>query len=498
MKRNNYLLVIMILCYFPLDIVAQQTIILNIKTVTDKYSMRSTEALNAALRFKNQMLNDQNIRKEFFPTLAFTLSPFNFNRSLRTLQRPEDGSYSYVEDYSNSSSTGLSVSQKVPYVNGSFSVSSNLSLLSEFSNDRYSFSSTPYRLSYQQRILGEYKSYRWEQQINRLKRSKIAKDYTQQLSSIQEMASQLYLNLYACKRLLEYVQYQCISSDSLLKVARIRYQQGNILEKESLMLELQNSNQHLSLTEEQRNYSNALEDLLVFLNIEKESSSFDVEAPIEEVPLNIQSEDVLMKVQTFCPETESSMISDIEAEQTVYNARVGQWLNANVSLNYGTNQYGSTFLDAYRKPLSQQSVTIGLQIPLFDWGKGRNSVLIAKNEYQQTKNELKKKRKEKEISLRKEVEEYNYLVETMRMSKKSYELSQKNFELTLFELEHQRTTIDKLVEIEKIMKESFIRHINNLTSVWKQYYSIRSECLYDYIENKPLADIFQQQIINWK
>ncbi|MBN2830385.1 MAG: TolC family protein, partial [Candidatus Cloacimonetes bacterium] len=159
MKRNKCLLVIITLCYLPLSINAQQTIILNFKTVTEKYSMRSTEALNAALNYKNQMLNDQNIRKEFFPTLAFTLSPFNFNRSLRTLQRPEDGSYSYVEDYSNSSSSGLSVSQKIPYVNGTFSVSSNLSLLSEFSDDRYSFSSTPYRLSYQQKLLGEYKSY---------------------------------------------------------------------------------------------------------------------------------------------------------------------------------------------------------------------------------------------------------------------------------------------------------------------------------------------------
>lgn len=498
MKKFNRLRLIITYCYITQGIVAQTPIVFDMKTITDKYALYSIEAQNAALDYKNNVLEDDNTRKEFLPSLAFSLNPFNFNRSLVKLQRPEDGSYSYVEDYSNSSSTGISISQKVPYVNGTFSVSSSLSLLSEFSDERYSFSAAPYRLSYQQQLLGEFKFYRWQQRINRLKRNKIAKEYAQKLSSIQEKASQLYLQLYTNKRSLEYAQYQSETSDSLLKVAQIRFQKGNMLEQEYLTLEIQNTNQALSLLEERRSYSNAKNDLLAFLNIKEENFSIEIESPSEEMPDYLQIEDVLMKTQSYSPEAETWMISDIEAEQTVYKAQIGQWFNANLNINYGTNQYGSTLVDAYRSPLSQQSVTIGLQIPLFDWGIGRNKILIAKNKYTQTKNKFKQEREDKFTSLKKAVEEYNYLVETMGMSKKSFELSQRNFEVSLFELQHQRTTVDELVKTETSMKENFMRYLNNLASVWKQYFSIRSECLYDYIEDKPLTDIFQSQIINWK
>jgi len=498
MKINNSSLIGIVFCFASNYLVAQEPIVFNMRTVIERYALNSIEAQNAALDYKNQIFDDQNTRKEFLPTLSFSLSPLNFNRSIRSLQSPNDGSYSYVEDYSNSSSTGLSVSQKVPYVNGTFSVSSSLNMLAEFSNDFYSFSSTPYRFSYQQQLFGQYKTYRWEQQVNRLKRIKIVKEYVQALSSIQEKASQLYLNLYVCKRSLEYAEYQCLTSDSLLKISKIRFEQGNMLEKDYLTLELQNTNQHLLMEEESHNYSNAMDEMLALLSIHSEDPSFEVDPPNGEMPLSIQVADVQMKIQIYSPDPENRMISDIEAEQTVYKARMDQWMNANINMNYGTNQYGTSLYNVYHNPLSQQSVTVGLQIPLFNWGIGRNKVIIAKNEYQQTKNNLNKKKEEQERTLKKDVEQYNYLIETMAMAKKSYELSQKNFELTLFELKHQRATVDKLVEIETAMKQSFIQYLRKLSSVWNQYFSIRSNCLYDYIEDKPLVDIFQDQIINWK
>jgi len=117
MKINNSSLIGIVFCFASNYLVAQEPIVFNMRTVIERYALNSIEAQNAALDYKNQIFNDQNTRKEFLPTLSFSLSPLNFNRSIRSLQSPNDGSYSYVEDYSNSSSTGLSVSQKVPYVN---------------------------------------------------------------------------------------------------------------------------------------------------------------------------------------------------------------------------------------------------------------------------------------------------------------------------------------------------------------------------------------------
>ena len=117
------------------------------------YTFKSATVISERLRFENEQLEYENYKRGFLPSFQLNLSPVSFNRSMRLLQDPYNGNYSNVEDYSNTSSASLSMSQKVGLTNGTLTASSSLSLLREFSRDNNSFSSTPFYISYSQSVI---------------------------------------------------------------------------------------------------------------------------------------------------------------------------------------------------------------------------------------------------------------------------------------------------------------------------------------------------------
>ena len=66
----------------------------------EEWCLSSPSAHKVELSYKNTILRFENYKKGFLPSLSFSLSPINFNRSQKLMQNSTNGNYSYVEDYS--------------------------------------------------------------------------------------------------------------------------------------------------------------------------------------------------------------------------------------------------------------------------------------------------------------------------------------------------------------------------------------------------------------
>ena len=61
-------------------------------------------------------------------------------------------------------------------------------------------------------------------------------------------------------------------------------------------------------------------------------------------------------------------------------ARQGQCrLKADIYLRFGLTQTADKLKDAYRNPLDQQYVSLGITLPILDWGRGRGQVRVARS-----------------------------------------------------------------------------------------------------------------------
>ena len=147
----------------------------------------SNAAKKEELKFRNELLEYENYRKGFFPTISLNVSPIGFNRSLRLLQQAADGSYSYVGDYSNSSGLGIIIRQKIGFTGGELNVGSNLNYLHEYSRHRKSFGTAPFTIGYSQQLWGGRRLNRLESRIVYEKRLSAVKQYCTSVAGIQHV-----------------------------------------------------------------------------------------------------------------------------------------------------------------------------------------------------------------------------------------------------------------------------------------------------------------------
>ena len=111
MKLKIYIYLTFHLLFLYSNRVSSQTPFVkgSLSYVIDTLSLTSNSAQIEKLKYKNELLRYENYKKSYLPSISFALSPIGFNRSLRLMQDPTTGNYTYVKDYSNSSSVGLTI-----------------------------------------------------------------------------------------------------------------------------------------------------------------------------------------------------------------------------------------------------------------------------------------------------------------------------------------------------------------------------------------------------
>lgn len=88
------------------------------------YNTRYVKAKRLAL--DNTLMEYDNFRKSQLPAFSLNFSPVSFDHSMRLLQNYVTGEYSNVEEYSSTTSGGLSIIQKIAATGGVLTLGSSL------------------------------------------------------------------------------------------------------------------------------------------------------------------------------------------------------------------------------------------------------------------------------------------------------------------------------------------------------------------------------------
>ena len=466
--------------------------VLFMENVLNEYCFQSKEARKAHITLKNNSLAFENYKKSFLPVLSYSLNPINFNRSIKSMQNPADGTYTYLEDYMNSSSTGVSMSQLVGPTGGSLSVNSNLNMLSEFSAKRYSFSTSPFSISYNQELFGGYKKYTYTRRIEFMKNDKTVKDYCKSVADIQHQAVMLYMGVLLSDLSQKSAAVNKSISDTLLLVNKSRYENGYITEQDWLQLKLQGVNSDFEAENLKKEYQSALRNFLLFLDLPY--ADYTVAFPDFDLPVHLDYNEVMMYVDKNNPFSLNIKIQQLQAEQSMYDSKMQNRFNANVSLSYGVNQYADNFIDAYRSPASSQSVSIGFRIPVFNWGINRNKYKIAQNNYEYSVIDIEKETDNFYNTLREKVDNYNFNVELMHISSKAYELAQMRYKQVSHSYNLGQASIYELTTAQKEELSARNTYHEKLQEVWVGYFYLRSASLYDFQKKIELIETIMSKL----
>lgn len=211
-------------------------------------------------------------------------------------------------------------------------------------------------------------------------------------------------------------------------------------------------------------------------------------SPEFDLPLSIDSVAIWYYVRKNNSFYQQLELEKLEAEQNLFLIKLENRFNASISLGYGTNQYAEHFIEAYHHPNTRQSIQVGIQIPIFQWGINKNKIKMAENIFQSNLLERETRLRNFENQIAERINAYRSAVKLWMTAKRSYELSQDQYKLALKKFSLGRISDYELYVAQNNQFTSLSQYASAIRQAYTNYYIIRGMTLYDFKKERDLIE----------
>lgn len=456
----------------------------------------STKAVRIQmLSLEKAMLEYEVYKKSQFPLMSLNLNPISFLHSLKLMQSYDTGSYSNVEEYSNTSGGEILLTQTIPFTGGILSVGSRINMLHEFSTKSNNFSSVPFYLKYSQDLFGGRKGYRLQGKVAKLKQQGALRHYCSSVAAEQQNILNLYLAAVVAHEKRSFYQNAVRTDSILVSYAKHRLNLGKMTKYEYNKVELQLQDNKLELEKVEMEYGEAIR----LLEEELQLRGFLLDKlHVDTLPRFIKENLVMSIVQKNSEQKLTHELNTVSMEYELHEAKKKNQFNGKVSFSYGLNQYGKSLRAAYLYPNQWQALSISMTIPIFQHGIGRNRMRMARTDLESAMLEKEISDSEIENQVHALVFAYNRDMRQFELTQRKYELSSQQYDLARAEFMVGKITATEL----KGSYDNCLRYkldvLSSLCSSYETYYKIRHLALYDFVRNKELVDLFPTSTIHKK
>jgi outer membrane protein TolC len=275
------------------------------------------------------------------------------------------------------------------------------------------------------------------------------------------------------------------NDDTLYKISRGRFQVGTVTQDELLERELRllTSEQALNMAilEEQR----AQAMLNSFLGLPKETI-IECIVPSEIPDLKIDAQLAVVESLKNNPEMLDQEQRKLEQDENVAQARSEKGLNTSLYAVYGLSQSSEEFSEVYTEPDKTQIFTLGLNIPIVDWGRGKGRFSMAKSNREVALATLRQERIDFEQDVYQSVLEFNLQADQVNTAAKADTVAKMGYDVTFQRFLIGKIDVVKLNIASTDQENARMAYLSRLRDYWTAYYRLRSLTLFDFENKKPL------------
>jgi outer membrane protein TolC len=186
--------------------------------------------------------------------------------------------------------------------------------------------------------------------------------------------------------------------------------------------------------------------------------------------------------------TQLNELDNVQTKRGIAEARANNRFNASVQASAGFNQTASQFGPAYQNPLGAQTLIVGVNVPLMQWGAGHADVEAAKASDDRVAANNRMRR--------------DALVEDARFSALALQQAQRNVIISAkadtvagkqFEVARNRYIIGKITNDALYLAQgekdaAVLANVQALRNYWTAFYHLRRVTLYDFQKKQEMAD----------
>jgi outer membrane protein TolC len=486
--NKSFFIIIFLLSVFNLSAQKHQ---LTLEDVINIAKERSPDALKAKHQFRSDYWSFKTYKRSMLPQLSFEGTIPSLQRAF-TKYTTSTGTEAYVSQQYISYSGNLVLNQKVGLTGGNVFVSSGLQRIDNYydTTSTQSYLSTPINIGFSQPLFN-YNPYRWNKKIEPIKYEKAERSYIESMEQVALTSVGYYFDLLAAEVNLKIVDLNVANYDTLFQIAKGRYQSGKIAENELLQLELSLLKSKSERERIHLNYENVLYKFKSYLRI-KDDLEIELLLPQFSIHQKITYDDALEKALIYNPKILEFEQRILEAKANLNRSKTENGFNANFYAVFGLTQNAAILPDAYVNPNDQQQVTVGVQVPILDWGMRKGQVKMAESRMDLISESIDQERIDFNQSIFMRVAEYNMQQNQLMIAAKSDTVAYKSYDVTKKRYYLGKITVTDLNIAQTNMDASKLSYIRTLQNFWQTYYLLRKSTLFDFKNSLPIEVNFEE------
>lgn len=489
MNRNFLLFFLVFLVIIP-TAEAQETRKYTFNEIILIARQQSPPAVLARHRFRQSYWEYRTYRASFLPTLRMDATVPDLNRSIERITQ-DDGSDAFRERSLVNSSVAFELSQNIPLTGGSIFMSSDLERIQFLSDSTSaSYSTTPVSIGIRQPVNG-YNEYRWQREIEPIKYEKAEREYIQALEQVTLRTVNNFFDLLLAQKNIEIAELNYSNADTLYRIAQGRYHLGTIAENELLQMELAFLNAGAALNEANIDLEIQKFQLNSYLGLPQDVN-IELIIPKEIPELDVELQEALNAAWDNNPDVLDRQQQLLEARQEVSRTKSEKGLDATIFASYGLTNQALDFRDAYRELNNEQRAVLGIQIPLIDWGLGRGRYRMAQSALEVVRTNVQQAEMDFQQEVLLEVMQFNLQDDQLGIAAKADTIGMKRFEVTKQRFLIGKISVLELNDAQTKKDEAARSYLSALRNYWTYFYNLRSLTLYDWLNNQPLNQDFDE------
>lgn len=437
--------------------------------------------MRAAARWRDRAFNAR-----LLPQLSFGGNAVNLNRAINPVLQP-DGTTQLRRQRENISAMGMTMAQPLPWSGTELTVSSYVT--------RYDIGSADVATSYWRTepvVLGIRQSlFRprtlwWDRRQQDLSASIAERQYFEAREDIASMTATAFFDYYAATVAVANATSNAAVNDTLYTLNQGRYEVGKIGENDLLQSELALLRSRTSLdgAKLERDRTEAALRRLVNLPL---GQPIEVVPPKEVSALQVDPEIAVRQALENASATEQMELEAVIAKRRISEARLNNGFGATIAAEVGVNQTATAFNDAYQAPLPKQRLTVGVEMPFFQWGGGRAEIQAARADEARVRTTARARREALEEEARFAALQLTQTGRVLAISAKADTVASKRFEVAKNRYVIGKIGIGDLYIAQNEKDQAVVAYVQALRAYWTAYYRLRRVTLYDFAERKAVS-----------
>lgn len=305
--------------------------------------------------------------------------------------------------------------------------------------------------------------------------------------SIEQRVVSAFFQVYRIKMQLEIARDALAIDTEHLEIIRNKYEAGlgsldDLSQAQVSMLssEMNYRNTQVSLAAALDNFKN-----LIGMPIDDE---IDIDESVAFAPVGVEMSFAERHGLENRLELHQRRIDILRAYNAVVRAGTTNEFRGNLVLSYGTTGTSDEFGSIYDKPAQNQHVSVSFDIPLWDWGRRRNTIRASETNLESGRQSLDDERNGIAIEIRDSYRQLENLVHQIELARARVESAERAYDISLERYRIGTISSKDLGEYRQSLSSARMNEVNALIDYRLQLLDIKIKTLWDFERDRSALE----------